>query len=224
MKKLILAITLVAVAGLYHQASAQTQSAENKNIPATYLKFGLTHWQGDTYGFVYNLNGLNVEIESYFSSNHLLLSGWSMGYRKDGLQMVETGQMLNFRVFRNFGLKWLEVKTGGGADWGSPSLMFDKTKFDQPTKTAINYTHVYPVRNSNIPFIGTPTDGILYPFLDLTVAKRMGPFIVEAGSRANIIRFGKDNYRITNDSMELDDHKQRKIIQTAFINFGLKLF
>lgn len=224
MKRLILAITLVMVTGLYCQASAQTESVESKNIPATYLKFGLTHWQGDTYGFVYNLNGLNVEIEHYFSSNHLFLSGWSIGYRKDGVQMVETGQMLNLKVFRNFDLKWLEVKTGGGADWGSPSLMFDKTKFDQLTTTVINYAHVYPIRNSNIIFIGTSTDGILYPFLDLTVAKRMGPFIVEAGSRANIIRFGKDNYHIVNNFIELDSHNEKKIIQTVFVNFGLKLF
>ncbi len=200
-----------------------------------YLKFGLAHWQGDifnqdltqwrgnVFGSDYNLTSLNVEIETYFTNNHALLSGWSIGYRKDDIKYMDAGHMLSTKIFRDFDLKVLEIKTGGGIEWGMPSLNFDNTIFEYGKDGSVRYRHTYPEKNSNIPGVGTTQDGVFYPFGELSILERGRVFLIEVGIRINVIRFGFDNYEIVKDKINYDFSNKPTMAPYLFINIGFKI-
>lgn len=222
MKKLLTAVILLAL--LPANVLAQSENQEKtKDSHGTYIKAGLTHWEGRLWNFYYNLNGVNIDLETYFNSNHAQISGWSVGYRKDDLRYTDSGHMLNLRIFRTFNVKFADFKAGAGAEWGMPSLAFDKTRFENTRSGPLRYRHVYPVRNSNVPYVGTTKDGIFYPFLDVSLLKRKGIFLVEGGARVNLIRYGNDGYTVRNDIIEFDLRQKTLPTTMMFINFGIKL-
>src|SRR3990167_4439601 len=91
-------------------SGALAQENENKKHGyKTYLEGSVFHAEGDIEGFRYNINGLAVDIETYFNGSHIGLSGWSIGYRKDDLRYSDTGQLFNFKVFRITPLKILDL-------------------------------------------------------------------------------------------------------------------
>ena len=204
----------------------------------TYLKTGIAYWQGNIFqgnsltrwngrpfGADYNLTSAEVEIETYFSRSHLLLSGWSIGYRKDALERIDSGHMLSVSGFRTVNVKVFEVRAGGGMEWGIPSLNFDSTTFDRRADGAIRYNHTYPVKNVNVPGIGTKKDGAFYPFLELSLVQRPGRLLLEGGMRVNIVRFQFDTYEV-----EIDDQithgfsSRRTLMPMLFVDIGFKLF
>ncbi len=223
MKKFLLASALLVCLPVNTLAQTEKQD-QTKHNHDTYIKTGLTHWEGRLWDFHYNFNGLNFDLETYFDSNHLQLSGWSVGYRKDDLQSADSGHLLNLRAFRTFDLKFADIKTGAGIEWGMPSLDFDKTWFENTHNSSLRYRHVYPIRNSNVPYVGTTKDGIFYPFADIGLLKRKGPFLLEGGARINLIRYGNDGFTVSkNDTIQYYFYDRRLLVVTPFINIGVKL-
>jgi hypothetical protein len=204
---------------------------------ATYFKVGLAHWQGnifsegsltqwnvDLFGAKYNLTSLNVEVETYFNGT-FLLSGFSLGYRKDAVRYPDSGHMLSGTLFRDLDLQVAALKAGGGIEWGMPSLNFDQTEFDFAGDGTVRYRHTYPGRNAYVPFVGTRTDGALYPFVELGIVQRPGSVLLEAGMRINIIRFHFDDYEVSPADEVTHAFSQRRVlVPYLFVNLGIRLF
>jgi hypothetical protein len=222
-------------------ASALAQQAAGERAggrkPGTYLKLGLAHWQGnifsegaltqwtvDLFGASYDLTSVNVEVETYFRRPRLL-SGFSLGYRKDAVQYIDSGHMLSATLFRDVDFKVAALKAGGGVEWGLPSLNFDQTEFDFRSDGTVRYRHTHPGRNAYIPFVGTRSDGALYPFAELSVVQRPAGLLVEAGMRVSFIRFHFDDYEVSPADEVTHAFADRRVrVPYLFLNVGLRLF
>ena len=204
--------------------------------PGTYLKLGLAHWQGDIFskgsltqwnvdlfGAEYNLTSLNLEVETYFH-RAFVVSGFSLGYRKDAMRSIDTGHMLSGMLFRDINLKALALKAGGGVEWGVPSLNFDRTEFDYSDEGTVRYRHTYPGRNAQVP-IGVKSRGVKYPFFGLSAVQRPGPLLVEFGMRINVMQFHFDDYEVQGaDQVTRVFAEHRVMVPYLFANIGLRLF
>lgn len=219
---LLLAFTPTTVFAQAEEKPASTQEKPKHNH-GTYIKFGFNHWEGKVWDFNYDLDGVNFDVETYFNTTHLQLSGWSIGYRKDDLRFSDSGHLLNFKVFRTFDLKVVEAKIGGGGEWGISAFVLDQTRFENTSDDSIRYRHVYPVRNSNAPYIGTMHDGVLYPIGEVSLLERKSIFLIEGGVRGSFMRFGNDGYTVRNEISSYSFQRKRLPLMTVFVNVGLKI-
>ena len=192
-----LACWLALPAGVLAQHE-QPQESSSGRKSGTYVKLGLAHWQGDIFsessltqwnvdlfGADYNLTSLNLEFETYFRGA-LLVSGFSLGHRKDAMRSADTGHMLSAMLFRDFNLKVLALKAGGGVEWGIPSMNFDLTEYDYTVEGTVRYRHTYLARNARVPVEGVvKSSGTTYPFFGLSAVQRPGPLLFEFGMRVN---------------------------------------
>jgi hypothetical protein len=206
--------------------------------PGTYLKFGLAHWKGnifnesslkpwkiELFGTDYELTSLKLSMETYFSDSMLQLSGLSIGYRKDSLNLAESGHMINVMLFRDFNVKTFTLKVSSGIEWGIPSLNFDKTKTDASQNETLRYRHTHINRNANVPFIETRTDGTVYPFIELSIAQRPWGLLIETGVRLNFISFNLDDYKVNEfDQLTFAFTRKRFLVPYVFADFGYMLF
>jgi hypothetical protein len=235
-----LACATAALAICSATAGAQTTADETPGggrKSGTYLKTGLAHWQGDIFsegrltqwnvdlfGAKYNLTSVNVEVERYFGRS-FLISGFSIGYRKDALQYIESGHMINAMLFGDVDLKVVALKAGGGVEWGVPSLNFDTTEFEQAGDGTLRYRHTYPRRNASVPFVGTSEDGALYPFASFSAVQRPGGLLFEAGVRVNFMRFHFDDFEVgPNGESRSAFDESRVVVPYLFVNIGFRLF
>jgi tetrahydromethanopterin S-methyltransferase subunit F len=226
---------LALPAGVLAQSEQPHKSSSGRK-PGTYLKLGLAHWQGDIFsegsltqwsvdlfGADYNLTSLNLEFETYFRGA-FLVSGLSLGYRKDAMRFADTGHMLSGMLFRDFNLKALALKAGGGVEWGIPSMNFDRTEFDYTVEGMVRYRHTYPGRNARLP-VGVKSGGTMYPFFGLSAVQRPGPLLFEFGMRVNLMQFHFDDYEVHQGdqvSRVFDEHRVK--VPYLFANIGLRLF
>ena len=231
---------LPPAAAVAQPAAAQSVrgAVDSERKTGTYLKGGLAHWQGDIssqslftnwnvdqLGVAYDLTSANVELEAYFGDTFLQLSGFSIGYRKDVLRIADSGHMVYGEVFRDFDLKALALKIGGGGEWGMPSLNFDRTEFEFLPDGTTRYRHTHPNRNADVPFVGTTTDGAIYPFAEVSVVQRPWLVLFEAGMRINFVGFNFDDYEVRpNDEVSRAFTRKTTLVPYLFFNFGLRLF
>jgi hypothetical protein len=219
-----------------HGQSVQQDTAGGRKA-GTYFVAGIAHWQGnifsrssltdwnlDLFGADYNLTSINLNVESYFRKA-FLISGVSLGYRKDVIWRIDSGHMFSVSVLRDIDCKLFALKVAGGGEWGIPSLNFDQTKFDVADDGTIRYRHTYPARNADIPFVHTARDGVLYPFVELSAVQRPGIFLLEAGVRLNFMPFNFDDYEITAQDVVQSSFQQRNIlVPYLFVNLGFRMF
>jgi hypothetical protein len=235
-----LACAIAAIVICTAPASAQSHASERPDggrKPGTYFKAGLAHWQGDIFsegsltqwnvdlfGAKYNLTSVKVEVERYFGGS-FLVSGFTIGYRKDTLRYVDSGHMFSATLFRDVDLKVVALKAGGGVEYGMPSLNFDTTEFEQAGDGTVRYRHTYPRRNAAVPLVGTNEDGALYPFATLSVVQRPGGLLFEAGVRVNVMRFHFDDFEVaaSGESRSAFD-ESRVLVPYLFVNVGFRLF
>lgn len=232
---LALALCVALPASALAQQTASERSGGRKS--GTYLKLGLAHWQGnifsegaltqwtvDLFGASYDLTSVNVEIETYFRRQGPI-SGFSLGYRKDAVQYIDSGHMLSATLFRDVDFKVAALKAGGGLEWGLPSLNFDQTEFDLRHDGTVRYRHTHPGRNAYVPFVGTRSDGALYPFAELSIVQRPAGLLVEAGMRVNFIRFHFDDYEVSPTDEVTHAFGERRVrVPYLFLNIGVRLF
>ena len=239
----IRAAALASTLILMLPASLAAQQSPGGDAPdqrkgGTYVKLGLAHWQrnifggqsltrweGNLFGSDFDLTSAALEIETYFDRTHLQLSGWSVGYRKDVLRLRDSGHMVHAGLFRSFDLTVFEVRTSGGVEWGVPSLNFDTTVFDDRDDGTVRYNHVFPVKNANVPFVGTREDGAVYPFVELSVVQRPGRFLIEGGMRMNIVGFRFDDFEVDPmDEITYAFIEKRVVMPYLFVNLGFRMF
>ncbi len=211
------------LSGLILTFSTNVYAQENNDGSGTYIKLGFVHSEGSIEWAEYVINGLSVEVETYFKSNRLGLSGWSIGYRKDNLEHSESGHLLNVDTFRTKSIRVADIKFGGGIEWGMPSDGFSHTRFNIQTDSDLSYDHVFLNKNSNIPGNGLKNDGALYPFAKISLVRRSKAFILEAGTRVNIMKFGIDEYNVSNDKLTVTSRDRRMAVPTVFVSVGFGL-
>ena len=230
-----LAYWLAAPAGVLAQHEQPRHSSSGRKS-GTYLKLGLAHWQGDIFndrsltqwnvdlfGADYNLTSMNLEFETYFH-RAFLVSGFSLGYRKDAIRSVETGHMLSGMLMRDFNLKVFALKASGGGEWGIPSMNFDRTEFDASVDGTVRYRHTYPGRNARVPG-DVESGGMMYPFLGVSAVQRPGPVLFEFGMRVNVMQFHFDDYEVRRgDQVTRAFGERRVLVPYLFANIGLRLF
>jgi hypothetical protein len=236
-----LAVVSSLVVALSTSVAAQEPRGEDsprESQGGTYLKLGLGHWQGNIFSSQSltrwdlslfssrsNLTSAMLEVETYFARPHLLLSGFSIGYRKDALRRRESGHLVHAGVFRAMHVASFELRASGGAEWGVPSLNFDSTEFDYRDDGAVRYSHTYPIKNANVPLFGTAKDGALYPYLEFSVVQRPWVFLLEGGIRMNIVGFQFDDYEVdATDAITYGFESERIVMPYLFVNLGLRLF
>jgi hypothetical protein len=229
---LALAVCLLLPAGV--AAQPRSDDAEDGRSSSTYFKAGVAHWQGnlenpgglagwdvDLFFADYSISSAVVAVDHYFGN----AMGFSVGYRKDGLGHVEAGHMFSASLFGAADVGITSLKFGGGAEWGIPSLNFDVTKLENTPGGGVRYRHTHPQRNADVPFVGTDTDGVLYPFLEVSALGRRSVFLLEAGMRFNIIGFHFDDYEVdTNDEVRHDFVRKRVLVPSFFANVGFRIF
>jgi hypothetical protein len=229
----MLIFCLLVPAGLTAQSVEVESDGAGKS--GTYLKVGLAHWQGDLerkgslvaddwsvdlFGVGYNLSSVSVALEHYFNS----AVGMSVGYRKDALGYTNAGHMFNAGLFGNADLTVFALKIGGGLEWGMPALNFDVTELEPRGDGIVRYRHTYPVRNTDVPFVGTKSDGALYPFMEFSATQRPSVFLIEFGMRINIMGFHFDDYEINaRDEVRYAFARKRTLIPFLFANFGFRM-
>lgn len=230
-RALALSFCLLLPAGL----SAQPLEGDLDSGPktGTYLKAGVAHWQGDLenrpiladwspdlFGVNYNLSSVAVAIEHYFGG----VAGFSVGYRKDALGYMDAGHMFSASLFGGADFKLAALKVGGGLEWGMPSLNFDVTELEANRDGTVRYRHTYPQRNADVPFVGTKTDGALYPFIEVSAVQRPSVFLFEVGVRFNIMGFHFDDYEVTvRDEVRYAFARKRALVPYLFANFGIRM-
>lgn len=206
--------------GLVLTFSVDIYAQEKKESSDSYIKFGVVHSQGKVEWADYLINGISLEVETYFQNNHLGLSGWSIGYRKDDLRYSEFGHILNVDTFRTQSIKMADIKFGGGVEWGMPADGFSRTKFNSRTDSELSYSHVFLITDSNVPRTGTKNDGVLYPFMKLSLVKRNKWFILEGGARISLMKFGLDEYSVSSDRLRVVSRDRRMAIPSVFVSIG----
>ena len=242
--RLVALVLLACCLGVPGAALAQSQPPADPEAESTrgrragtYVKFGLAYWQGDifsesaltdwdvdVFGAGYNLTSVNIEVESYFRGA-FVVSGFSLGYRKDDLSSENSGHMVSGMLFRDFDLKVLALKVGGGVEWGVPAMTFDQTQFDYAPDGTIRYRHTYPGRNSRVPVEGVKANGTSYPFAGLSAVTRPGPLLLEFGMRINWIKFHFDDYEVRpGDEVTRVFDEHNEVVPYLFANIGLRLF
>jgi hypothetical protein len=228
---LVLSFCVLLPAGLAAQPAPGDSDGAHKS--ATYFKAGVAHWQGDLhnpprlegwsvdlFGVDYNMSSVSLAVEHHFGN----VAGFTVGYRKDALGYNNAGHMFNASFFGTADLKALALKVGGGLEWGMPSLNFDVTELETNREGIVRYRHTYPQRNADVPFVGTKTDGALYPFMDLSALQRSSVFLFEVGLRLNIMGFHFDDYEVgAGDEVQYAFARKKVLMPVLFVNFGIKM-
>lgn len=203
--------------------TAKEKKKKSDHNHQTFLKIGLVHTGSEIEGFNVAVNGLSIDLETYFNKNHLGFSGWFVGYRKDDIRRADLGHLLNSGIFREADVPVVDLKFGGGIEWGMPSLDFSKTRFGYEGGDLVYYEHLFLKHNSGVPKLGPSKDAVLYPFLELSVLKRWTWFLAEGGARWNLQKFGLDKYRLDGDDVTFVSSNRIRMVPALFIKIGTTL-
>jgi len=233
---LVFVVVLMMSMNLAAQEVSTLTSSDRK--AGTYLKVGLAQWQGnifsknsltnwdiDLFETNFELRSVKLSVESYFREPLVQLSGLSVGYRKDNLHRSESGHMMSLGFFRDIDVKVFAVKTSAGVEWGMPSFSFDQTELRSGSEGIVRYRHAYIYRNTDVPFVGTNTDGVVYPFIEVSVLQRPWGLLFEMGMRVGFPRFNLDDYEVSPlDTVGYALNQKRVMVPYMFAEFGVRVF
>lgn len=188
----------------------------------TYLKGEFVHGDFGLYGHEIYFNDLSLGVEHFWAKRHGSLSGFSFGYRKEDFTTADTGHFFNGKVLWKFGSGFY-LKPAIGVEWGKPSLRFEKTFYDE--KTGLSYVHTTLIRNAWLP-VGVRDTGALYMVMDISIGRKAGLFIFEAGARAAHNKFGISVFELDKGgNLKFQSFRSEyKFIPTLFVSVGLKMF
>jgi len=201
------------------------------NIDGAYNDVGIG-WQG-----------FEVEIEKAFATHKVVLSGFSLGVRRElwygftgfgetkSVQRWDEGTYLTFRLYRSFDLShdrsW-SIGPSLAIVYGVPGTTLDRTIAARQEDGGLDYTHVFPMRNADVPkllaekaVIATDS-ALLYPDVSVSIRKRLarGGISLEWIGGARIIRFG-----IVESSHQGDLFEDRRtIVPSVGMRVGFRIF
>jgi hypothetical protein len=231
--------TIAIAAVLYlvpHAASADGRmnfrvDFNRTDVPGVYHDVGL-NWQG-----------IEFEIEKEFTKSKVVLSGFSIGIRRElfyaftgfgGVKDVhrwDEGTYLSLRLFRNFDLSsnraW-SIGPSFAVLYGIPGTTLDRTIGAQSGTGAYDYTHIFPMRNSDVPKLLAEkaelvsNSGLLYPEASIALRRRLakGGITLDWIGGIRIIRFG-----VVDSNAQGDVFNEKQVfIPSVGMRIGFKIF
>lgn len=187
--------------------------------------------------------GLEVEIEKAFATHKIVLSGFSLGVRRElfygftgfgetkNVQRWDEGTYLTLRVFRSFDVstdKSWSIGPSLAILYGIPGTTLDRTIAARQEDGGLDYTHVFPMRNADVPKqlaetadVGT-SSALLYPEVSVSITKRLagGGINLEWLGGVRIIRFG-----IVDSSSQGNRFEERRtFVPSLGMRVGFRIF
>ncbi len=210
-------LILVSLISIFVSAGASAQEKKG----GAFFKLDFMKSIGAVEKVSRNADSILFEFESDFSKDRFFLSGWAVGYRKEDIHFINAGHYLSVRTFHNFNLRFSEMQLGAGEEWGYPSLTSQKTVSGIDPAHPEAFRHIFPIRNSNMPFIGPDHDGTLYPFLTMTLSRKMGSLKLEGGVRMDFRKFGIDTY---GPNGQFSSKDKWAVSPSAIFGIGLRMW
>jgi hypothetical protein len=186
--------------------------------------------------------GVEVELENEFKAPKVVLSGFSFGIRRElfngfsgfgtarQVHRWDEGTYLMFRIYRQFavgGNAWA-IGPSFAIFYGVPGTTLDRTIGAPRSDAGYDYTHIFPIRNSDVPKIVAQTadlvtdSALFYPEASLTVRRRIagGGIVLEWLAGVRVIRFGIVD---SNSQGDLFSEKQL-LIPSIGLRVGFRIF
>jgi hypothetical protein len=206
------------------------------------VDFNKTSVNGAYSGIGLDWQGFEFAFDKEFRPSPLLLSGFSFGIRRElfyaftgfgGIKDVDRwdeGTYLTFRIYRTFEFtsnrSWA-IGPSFTILYGIPGTTLDRTVVSGYGPGS-DYTHIYPVRNTDLPNIVTQeadlvaNTALVYPEVAVVVKKRLakGGMNFEWIGGARIIRFGIVDSNSGGDAFRTET----KFIPTIGMRVGFKIF
>ena len=207
------------------------------------IDFSRTSVEGAYNNVGLDWQGLEVEFEKEFKTNKVVLSGFSLGLRRElfygftgfgtdkNVRRWDEGTYLMLRLFRTFdvsGNKSWSIGPSFSILYGIPGTTLDRTSAATYDAAGNDYTHVFPIRNSDLPKSVTQKAelvddaGLLYPEASLVIRKRFakGGLVLDWIGGARIIRFG-----VVDSNSQGDVFTDRRVfIPSVGMRVGFRIF
>jgi hypothetical protein len=202
----------------------------NTDVQGAYNDVGLS-WQG-----------VEVELEKEFTKSKVVLSGFSLGLRRElfygftgfgtdkNVRRWDEGTYLLFRMYRTFDLSNRSWSIGPSLAilYGIPGTTLNRTTGVTNADAGEGFTYVFPLRNSDLPRLLAEKaelvadSGLLYPEASFVIRKRFakGGIVLDWLGGVRIIRFG-----IVDSNSQGDLFTERRLfIPSVGMRVGFKVF
>jgi hypothetical protein len=201
------------------------------NIDGAYNDVGIG-WQG-----------FEAEIEKAFATPKIVLSGFSLGLRRElfygfsgfgetsNVRRWDEGTYLTLRVYRSFdvsGDKSWSIGPSVAILYGIPGTTLDRTIAVTQPDGGLDYTHVFPMRNADVPKalaeradVGRDS-ALFYPELSVSLRKTFARSAIslEWLGGVRIIRFGVVDSNSHGDLFE----DRRTLVPSVGMRVGFRIF
>lgn len=206
------------------------------------IDFNRTNVEGAYHDVGLGWQGVEVEIEKEFTRSKVVLSGFSLGLRREhfygftgfgttkDVHRWDEGTYLMFRIYRSFDLSskrsW-SIGPSFAILYGVPGTTLDRTIGDA-SGSQYNYTHVFPTRNTDVPQLLAEKarlvadSALLYPEASLSIRRKLasGGIVLEWLGGVRIIRFG-----IVDSNSQGDLFSERRMfIPSVGMRVGFRIF
>jgi hypothetical protein len=207
------------------------------------LDFNAAEFDGAFNDVGMSWEGLEVEIEKEFTTSKVLLSGFSLGLRRElfyaftgfgstkDVHRWDEGTYLTFRMFRSFDLtgsrSW-SIRPSLTILYGIPGTTMSGTIGRAYADGGYDYTHVFPMRNADVPPVLAEqaqlnsNSALFYPEASLSLTRRLakGGVVVEWLGGVRMIRFGIVDSNIQGNLFT----ERRTFIPSVGLRVGFKVF
>src|SRR5262245_26008792 len=182
--------------------------------------------------------GIDIEFEKTFSKDNPVISGFAIGLRRElfyaftgfggrkDVDRWDEGTYLAFRIYKSFALHPRGWSLGPAFSilYGIPGTTLDRTIASR-YGSGNSYTHVFPVRNAEMPFVdkvGLSADtALLYPELAVMLSRQFAKGIrLDWIGGVRIIRFGFVDSSPQGDVF----NESHAFIPTIGIRVGFRVF
>jgi hypothetical protein len=186
--------------------------------------------------------GVEVEIEKEFTKSKVVLSGFSLGVRRElfyaftgfgttkNVHRWDEGTYLTFRIFRSFDLSGNRSWSIGPSVtllYGIPGTTLNGTVGQAHGDGRYDYTHVFPMRNADLPQLLAEraelvsNSALFYPEASLSIRKKLvkGGIVFEWIGGVRIIRFGSVDSNIQGNQFS----ESRPFIPSIGLRVGFKI-
>jgi hypothetical protein len=197
------------------------------NVGGAYNDVGLT-WQGTEF-----------ELEKEFTKSKILLSGFSLGMRRElfyaftgfgdikDVRRWDEGTYLSLRIYRSFGTRSWSIGPSFALLYGIPGTTLDRT-IDNRSGGGNGYTHIFPMRNSDVPKLLAEKaelaadSGLLYPEASITFRKKFARGFINLDwfGGVRIIRFGIVDSNTQGDVFS----EERVLVPSLGMRVGFRIF
>jgi hypothetical protein len=208
------------------------------------IDFNHTNIEGAHNNVGVGWQGVEIEFEKEFSPDKVVLSGFSFGLRRElfygftgfgtssNVHRWDEGTYLMLRLYKTFDFSTERAWSIGPSFailYGIPGTTLDRTVGANVADGASDYTHVFPIRNSDLPKIVAnkaalveDSSGLLYPEASMLIRRRLakGGIVLDWIVGVRVIRFG-----IVDSNADGDVFSDRRMfIPSVGMRVGFRIF